>query len=145
MGALVDHEERITANEATLVDHEERITTNETNIAANTAAIATEQAARIAADEALATRISGLENTVAELDDKISSSTATAIALGGIGFLPDTKFNLAGNVGFYEGAQAIAISAGVRVSENVAITGGIGGGLNKGGKIGGRVGFIFGW
>ena len=100
--------------------------------------ITDEQNARIAADNAINARID-------DLDDRVSSSTATAIALGGMGFLPDTRFNLAGNVGIYEGAQAIAVNAGVRVSDSFAITGGVGGGLNKGGKVGGRVGFIFGW
>ena len=132
-----------------LVDHEERITANTDAIAAETAAreemgtmlmqqITDEQNARIAADNAMNARMDDLE-------DRVSSSTATAIALGGMGFLPDTRFNLAGNVGFYEGAQAIAVNAGVRVTDRVAVTGGVGGGLNKGGKVGGRVGFIVGF
>ena len=59
--------------------------------------------------------------------------------------LPDTRFNLSVAGGFYEGANAIAANAGIRVSDKVAITAGIGGGLNKNGKVGGRVGIIFGW
>ncbi|MCA0909819.1 YadA-like family protein [Qipengyuania gaetbuli] len=216
---LVDHETRITANEATLVDHEGRITTNEANIASNTARITVAEAtlvehdarittnatniasntarivvaeatlvehderitansaaivaeaetraaadaqlleritaeenARIAADNAimaqitdLGGRVGAIETRIDQLDDRISSSTATAIALGGMGFLPDTKFNLSVAGGFYEGANAIAANAGIRVSNNIAITAGIGGGLNKDGKVGGRVGVIFGW
>ena len=217
--SLVDHETRITANEATLVDHEGRITTNEANIASNTARITVAEAtlvehdarittnatniasntarivvaeatlvehderitansaaivaeaetraaadaqlleritaeenARIAADNAmmaqitdLGGRVGAIETRIDQLDDRISSSTATAIALGGMGFLPDTKFNLSVAGGFYEGANAIAANAGIRVSNNIAITAGIGGGLNKDGKVGGRVGVIFGW
>lgn len=55
------------------------------------------------------------------------------------------KFSLSGNVGFYEGAQAIAMNAAYQVSPNVYLTGAVGGGLNKGGKLGGRVGFVVGW
>ena len=39
------------------------------------------------------------------------AGTATAIALGGTAILPDTNFTLAGNVGFYQGAQALAVNA----------------------------------
>lgn len=177
IAALVDHETRITANEATLVDHEDRITVNEATlvehderITANTVAIVaeaetraaadtmlletitSEQNARIAADNAMMAQINNLggrvgvlESRMNDFDDRLASSTATAIALGGMGFLPDTTFNLAVSGGFYEGANAIAANAGFRVTENIAITAGVGGGLNKGGKVGGRVGVIFGW
>ncbi|WP_369026719.1 YadA C-terminal domain-containing protein [Qipengyuania sp. RANM35] len=191
IAALVDHEDRITANEATLVDHETRITANEeaivvldervtaneatliehdARITANSEAIVaeadaraaadtvlldtitSETNARIAADTALSNRIDTvsnrvdvLETRIADFDDRISSSTATAIALGGMAFLPDMRFNLAVTGGFYEGANAVAANMGLRVSDNVAVTAGVGGGLNKNGKIGGRVGVIFGW
>ena len=111
-----------------------------------------EETARIAADNALSTRVSALdgrvgtlETRVDRLEDKVASATATAIALGGAGFLPDMKFNLAMNFGFYEGAQAVSASLGYRVSNSVAITAGVAGGLNKNGKVGGRVGVIFGF
>lgn len=90
-------------------------------------------------------QIAALNDRVDRLDEKVASSTATAIAMGGGAFLPDMKFNLSGNIATYDGAQAIAASIGYRVSNNVALTASIGGGLNKGGKVGGRVGFIFGW
>lgn len=111
-----------------------------------------ETTARVAADNAINARIDGLsgrvnllETRVKEIDQKVDSSTALAIAMGGGGFLPDMKFNLSANVSTYNGAQAISASFGVRVSDNVAVTGAVGGGLNKGGKVGGRVGIIFGW
>jgi len=160
---LVDHEDRITSNTNAIQVNTDAIAAQDVRITANTDAIAaqdvritantdaiteldnrfsdqmaSEQSARIAADDLLNARVDDIE-------DRISSSTATAIALGGMGFLPDTRFNLAGNVGFYEGAQAIAVNAGVRVTDRVAVTGGVGGGLNKGGKVGGRVGFIVGF
>ena len=163
VAALVDHEERITTNEATLVEHDQRIAANaaaiveEAEIRALADAqlldrITSEENARIAGDTALqnqitglSTRVGNIETRLDDLDDAVASSTATAIALGGMGFLPDTKFNLAVSGGFYEGANAIAANVGIRVNDKVAITAGVGGGLNKGGKVGGRVGIIFGW
>jgi autotransporter adhesin len=59
--------------------------------------------------------------------------------------LPDVNFTLSGNVGFYEGAQAIAINASARVAPNTYVTGAFGGGLNKRGAVGGRVGVVFGF
>lgn len=114
--------------------------------------LSAEENARIAADNAINTRVSALDgrvdiltSRVDRLEDKVASATATAIALSGGGFLPDMKFNLAMNVGFYEGAQAVSGSLGIRVSDSVAVTAGVAGGLNKGGKVGGRVGVIFGF
>jgi hypothetical protein len=114
-----------------------------------TTRIAAEETARAAADTALSTRITNLDTRVtnldAELRDKIASSAATAIAMGGSTILPDTNFTLSGNVGMYEGASAVALNAAGRVSEKVYVTAAVGGGLNKGGKLGGRVGVVFGF
>jgi hypothetical protein len=93
----------------------------------------------------LSTQLGSLATEVARLDDRMASSTATAIALGGMTFLPDMNFNLAVSAGFYDGAQAVAANIGVRVSPSVAITAGVGGGLNRRGKAGGRVGIVFGF
>ena len=160
---IADNSARITVVEETLVEYDTRITANADAIVAESEAraaadaqlldqLTAEENARIAGDAALQTQIDGLggrvglvEARIDQLDDRISSSTATAIALGGMGFLPDTRFNLSVAGGFYEGANAIAANAGIRVSDKVAITAGIGGGLNKNGKVGGRVGIIFGW
>jgi len=106
------------------------------------ARITAENSARVAADNALGARITDLDAT---LRDKIASSTATAIAMGGSTILPDTNFTLSGNVGMYEGASAVALNAAGRVSEKVYVTAAVGGGLNKGGKLGGRVGVVFGF
>jgi hypothetical protein len=123
-----------------------RISAEETaRIAADTA----ERNARVAADLALDSRITNEINDRIAADnilrDKIASSTATAIALGGAVILPDVNFTLSGNVGFYEGAQAIAINASARVAPNTYVTGAFGGGLNKRGAVGGRVGVVFGF
>jgi len=111
--------------------------------------IAAEESARVAADNALDTRITNEANSRIAADnvlrDQIASSTATAIALGGAAILPDVNFTLAANVGFYKGAQAIAVNAAARVSRNTYVTGAFGGGLNKHGSVGGRVGVVFGF
>jgi hypothetical protein len=59
--------------------------------------------------------------------------------------MPNVNFTLSGSVGFYEGAQAIAVNGAARVSNNAYVTGAIGGGINEGGSVGGRVGFVFGF
>lgn len=157
VGALTDHETRITANTTAIADETTariaadtalgtRITAEETaRIAADTA----ETNARIAADTALSNRINSESAARIAADDilrdEIASSTATAIALGGAAILPDVNFTLSGNVGFYEGAQAIAVNAAARVAPNAYITGAFGGGLNKRGNVGGRVGVVFGF
>lgn len=122
-----------------------------------TSAVASEAAARVAGDAAtLASAKSYTDSAVGAernarvaadnlLRDQISSSTATAIALGGATILPDSNFTLSGNMGFYEGATAVAINAAARVSESAYITGAFGGGLNKNGQVGGRVGVVFGF
>ncbi|MCY1669810.1 YadA-like family protein [Novosphingobium sp. SL115] len=122
-----------------------------------TSAVASEAALRTAGDAAtLASAKSYTDNAVGAernarmaadnvLRDQIASSTATAIALGGATILPDSNFTLSGNVGFYEGASALAVNAAARVSESAYITGAFGGGLNKNGQVGGRVGVVFGF
>ena len=114
-------------------------------IAADTA----ESNARIAADNALGSRITNETNDRIAADNllrnQIASSTATAIALGGNTILPDSNFSLSGNMGFYQGAQAVAVNFSAKVSEKAYVTGAVGGGLNKDGKLGGRVGFVFGF
>lgn len=116
---------------------------------ARAAADLAETNARIAADNALGARITAEADARIAADnvlrDQIASSTATAIALGGNAILPDTNFTLSGNVGFYQGAQAVSINAAGRVADKVYITGAVGGGLNKRGKLGGRVGVVFGF
>ena len=157
VGALTDHETRITANTTAIAAETEariaadtalgtRITAEVTaRIAADTA----ETNARIAADTALSNRITSESAARIAADDilrdEIASSTATAIALGGAVILPDVNFTLSGNVGFYEGAQAVAVNAAARVAPNAYITGAFGGGLNKRGNVGGRVGVVFGF
>lgn len=139
LGALVDHEGRIVSNANAI--------TAET--AARIAADTTEANARIAEDKRIVGLVSAETNARlaqnAELRDRIASSTATAIALGGAALLPDMGFTLSGNVAIYEGAQAVALNAAAKVGPNAYITAAVGGGLNKNGSVGGRVGFVIGF
>lgn len=89
--------------------------------------------------------INALEEKVNRINDRAATAAATAIAMSGLVFLPDMKFNLAANVGTYAGAHAVSVQVGYRASRNVAVTGGFAGGVNRGGKVGGRVGVVFGW
>lgn len=137
-----------------------RITTVDTRVTTVANAVSKETADRIAADTANNNariaedkRLNDLitaegQARVAmnsELRDRISSSTATAIALGGAALLPDMGFTLSGNVAFYEGAQAVALNAAAKIGPNAYITAAAGGGLNKKGNMGGRVGFVIGF
>lgn len=117
--------------------------------AARATAVTNEAAARTAADTALGTRITNETADRIAADKKqanaSNSAAATAIAMGGLGIIPDVNYTLAANVGFYAGAKSIAVQGAAKVSPNVYVTGAVGGGLNKGGKLGGRVGVLFGF
>jgi hypothetical protein len=170
LGALVDHETRITTNTTAIAALDVRTTANTTAISAldvrttanttaitaldtrttaNTTAIANEVTARVAADNALGARITTETNERIAADnvlrDQIASSTATAIAMGGAALLPDMGFTLSGNVAFYEGAQAMALNAAGKVGANAFVTASVGGALNKNGSVGGRLGFVLGF
>jgi hypothetical protein len=86
-----------------------------------------------------------LDNHIDNVDERASSGTAVAIAMGGATFLPNTSFNLTGNVGYYRKAWAGALNLGALVSPNAAVNAGVGFGFNHGGKVGARAGFTFGW
>ena len=142
----------IDSNTANISLNRADIDLNTADIALNSQAIVDERNSRIAADaamqseiNAIGSRVTGIETRLEQLDQRISSATATAIALGGLSFMPNTDFNLAMSAGFYDGEQAIAASFGARVSNNVAITAGVGTGFGDDSEIGGRVGVIFGW
>ena len=130
----------------------QRIAIEETARAALNAALTSETNARLAADlglqnqiGALGNRVGTLEAHVAELDDRVASSTAIAVAMGGATFLPGMKFNLTANVATYDGAHAGSQQIGALISDNVAVNAGVATGFNRRGKTAGRVGVTFGW
>ena len=103
-------------------------------------------------DVAVGNRVGTLESDVDNLDNRIdrfgkrlSSGTATAIALSGGAFLPDKQFNVTANMGVYGGAVAGALQVGAMVSPNAAVNAGVAKGFNKNGKIGARAGVTLGF
>ena len=86
-----------------------------------------------------------LNNQITKANDRSASGTAVAIAMGGNAFLPDKRFNVTGNAGYYRGAWAGALNIGTLVGDSMAFNAGVGHGFNKRGKTGARAGFTFGW
>ena len=171
--AITNNSSNIGVLEAEVNGHSVAITANTNAISVNSADIATLQGmiglngaeladinSQLATQAATQTahtamlndheqRIVALEQislgTLARLDDEIDGSSAVAIAMSGNAFLPDTRFNLTGNLGAYNGAYAVSLQAGAMVRDNLAINAGVATGLNKRGKTGARVGFTIGW
>ena len=69
-----------------------------------------------------------LDNRIHTVDQRAASGTAVAIAMGGATFLPNTTFNLTGNVGYYRKSWAGALNLGALLSPNAALNAGIGAG-----------------
>ena len=63
-------------------------------------------------------------STINKADRRASGGTAVAIAMGGLAFLPDKKFNLTGNVGYYRHKWAGALNVGALISDSAAINAG---------------------
>jgi trimeric autotransporter adhesin len=82
-----------------------------------------------------------LNNDVKRLDGGV----AMAMALGGV-YLPEHQtFALHTDVGFYNGAQAIAVQAIARINRTFTANGGVAYDLNGRAGVGGRVGLSAGW
>ncbi|MGD9924021.1 MAG: YadA-like family protein, partial [Pseudorhodoplanes sp.] len=79
-----------------------------------------------------------------ELDD-LEEGVAMAMALPGVGFLPDGKAGAVNaSFGAYKGSFAVAGSAAFKLNENIQLDGGVAIGLDSG-DIGGRGGVTFAW
>lgn len=114
--------------------------------------LANETNARLAADVDLTNRINAvdvridmLEARLDKLDDRLASSTATAMAIQGGAFLPGKRYNLSVNVATYDGAHAGALSFAALVSSKVAVNVSAAQGFNKHGDTGVRAGLTFMW
>jgi trimeric autotransporter adhesin len=60
------------------------------------------------------------------------------------GWLPDNKnFAISGHWGTFQGQNAGAVAAYLRVSDNIVLDGAVGAGFRYG--VGGRAGATFGW
>jgi hypothetical protein len=108
---------------------------------------ATDAATKGYVDSYLADQYGAVNAQISQAFKKIDENTegiAVAMAMGGVA-LPDGKaFSLGANMGFYDGKQAVAAQAALRLDNSVALTGGIGFGLDDG-KMGGRVGVMAAW
>jgi autotransporter adhesin len=125
---------------------------NLNQLSAVQASVTAETVARTAADlvigdavTGLGARVDSLTGRVEGLQDYAAASTAVAVAMGGVTFLPDMHFNLSANVATYDGAHAGSIQIGALVSPHVALNAGIATGFNKKGQTAARVGFAVGW
>ena len=88
--------------------------------------------------------LSGQVNHAFKKIDENTEGIAVAMAMGGLA-LPDGKaFALSANMGFYDGKQALATQAALRLNRTFALTGGVGVGFDEG-KVGGRVGVMAAW
>lgn len=175
LAALNDQQTAISANTTAITNEvtrataaEAALTTSIANEASRATAaenalgvrVTTETSRALAAEAALGTRIDTLGTQITNevnrakaeelrLDKKINASTAMAAALSGNVFLPNTKFNLSGNIATYNSATAASLQGAFLVSKNVALHGGaafnIGGGSAGDNGVVARAGVTFGW
>lgn len=142
LGALVNHEGRITANTAAIVTEAQTRAAEDVRL---NNLIVGETAARRADVTRLDGRIDDLTNRVDQFDSRMRSATAVAVAMSGGTFLPNKTMNLTFNMGHYDGKSALSAQINYLVSQNVALNAGVAKGLNKDGKVALRGGVTFGW
>src|SRR5262245_30530964 len=76
---------------------------------------------------------------------RLDGGVAMAMALGGV-YLPEhQRFAIHTDVGFYNGAQALAVQAIARINQTFTANGGVVYDLTGNGGVGGRVGISAGW
>jgi hypothetical protein len=83
---------------------------------------------------------SGLNQAFKKIDQN-SQGIAIAMAMSGLSLSSDKNAVVGGNVGFYDGKQAVAFQGAIRVTHNVTFNGGIGFGLDDNSPVGARLGF----
>jgi hypothetical protein len=106
------------------------------------------QVAIVGADvTALRSDVDGLSkglNSAFEKIDENAEGIALAIALGGIALPQGKDFAVAANLGFYDGHEAFAAQAAIKLDNTLTLNGGIGTGFEHS-KVGGRVGIMAAW
>ena len=76
---------------------------------------------------------------------RLDGGVAMAMALGGV-YLPEhQRFALHTDVGFYNGAQAIAVQGIARINQMFTANGGVAYDMTGRGGVGGRIGMSAGW
>jgi hypothetical protein len=83
---------------------------------------------------------SGLNEAFKKIDQN-SQGIAVAMAMSGLSLSSDKNALIGGNVGFYDGKQAVAFQGAVRLIHNITFNGGIGFGLDDNSPVGARLGF----
>jgi hypothetical protein len=96
----------------------------------------------------LNSQIAAIDQNLNQLNQavkRLDGGVAMAMALGGV-YLPEhQRFALHANVGFYKGAQALAVQGIVRINRTFTANGGVAYDLTGRGGAGGRVGLSAGW
>ena len=91
----------------------------------------------------IANLASGLNQAIKQIDQN-TQGIAVAMAMSGLTLSPGKTVAVGGNVGFYNGKQAAAFQAAVRLHPSVILNGAIGIGFdssNVGGRVGAQVEF----
>jgi hypothetical protein len=105
---------------------------------------ATDAANKGYVDAQLQSSESALNGRINEAFKRIDQNTqgiAIAIAMGGLTIPTNKTFAIGANIGFYDGKQAAAASAAIRLDDTLTLTGGLGLGFD-GGPVGGRLGIM---
>jgi hypothetical protein len=91
----------------------------------------------------IANLTNGLNQAIKQIDQN-TQGIAVAMAMSGLTLSPGKTVAIGGNVGFYNGKQAAAFQAAVRLHPSVILNGAIGIGFdssNVGGRVGAQVEF----
>ena len=88
--------------------------------------------------------LAGLHSALIDLSHHSDRGVAMALAMPSVDLQPDEHFAVAGDWGTFGGENAFAISAAMRLDNQISLTGGVSKSLN-GGELGGHAGFRIGW
>ena len=92
----------------------------------------------------LDSRVGALESSVLGGMDKAYEGTAMALAMAGAGLPGDANYAVSINWGTFQGQNAFAGTAAIRLSDHFQLNGGIGVGAGQG-TVGGRAGLMLTW
>ena len=118
-GRLDGHDTRLDGHDTAIAEHGTRLTTAEGRIDLNSHAIADNY-------KEMKNNFAAVNSRIDKLDDKMKKGFASQAALNGL-FQPYNvgKFNVSAAIGGYDSEQAMALGAGYRFNENLAIKAGI--------------------
>jgi hypothetical protein len=93
---------------------------------------------------ALVNESNAREADIARVSSQFRLATATAVALGGNGFIPGKRLNLTLNYGSYEGESAMSLQGAFIVNSNAYVNMGLASGISGSGTAF-RTGLTLGW